>query len=408
MANVAQDMIAIEKVVKEIYLPFLNNMLNVEADPLLAKIPKATMTGAGVMGARIGVAGNVGMSEERAATPISKAPLYNRMKFEPKDGYVELAFSHKAVQLGRSNQAVMVDAISDYLTASYEAAKWNTARMLYGNGTGVLAKLTAAASGTNKVTVDNVNDLIVGLTIDVHTFAAASGTSYTLTSANEKVQIVAIDVATKEVTLSDNVTAANKGSDNTYGAITVQQSYNREITGLGAIFDKGVTEIYGLTKADNKILVPQYVDAQHDIDDTLITSAVRASKKMYGADIDTLLFGDDAYDAYERYMKSSAMNTQLVEKREFKGGARGYSIIVGNREIDVVNASHVPTSKIWGVDSSLFEFRDTGWDYADYQGSPFVLKAGTSEYRGLLANYMELVCKNPGAMFEISNADASN
>lgn len=407
MANVAQDMIAIEKVVKEIYLPFLNNMLNVEADPLLAKIPKATMTGAGVMGARIGVAGNVGMSEERAPTPISKAPLYNRMKFEPKDGYVELSFSHKAVQLGRNNQAAMVDAISDYLTASYEAAKWNTARMLYGNGTGVLAHVTAAASGTNKVTVDNVNDLIVGLTVDVHTFAAASGTDYTLTTANEKVQITGIDVATKEVTLSDNVTAANKGSDNTYGAITVQQSLNREITGLGAIFDKSVTSIYGLTKADNKILVPQYVDAQHDIDDTLITSAVRASKKMYGADIDTLLFGDDAYDAYERFMKSSAMNTQLVEKREFKGGARGYSIIVGNREIDVVNASHVPSSKIWGVDSSLFEFRDTGWDYADYQGSPFVLKAGTSEYRGLLANYMELVCKNPGAMFEISNADAT-
>lgn len=407
MANVAQDMIAIEKVVKEIYLPFLNNMLNVEADPLLAKIPKATMTGAGVMGARIGVAGNVGMSEERAPTPISKAPLYNRMKFEPKDGYVELSFSHKAVQLGRNNQAAMVDAISDYLTASYEAAKWNTARMLYGNGTGVLAHVTAAASGTNKVTVDNVNDLIVGLTVDVHTFAAASGADYTLTTANEKVQITGIDVATKEVTLSDNVTAANKGSDNTYGAITVQQSLNREITGLGAIFDKSVTSIYGLTKADNKILVPQYVDAQHDIDDTLITSAVRASKKMYGADIDTLLFGDDAYDAYERFMKSSAMNTQLVEKREFKGGARGYSIIVGNREIDVVNASHVPSSKIWGVDSSLFEFRDTGWDYADYQGSPFVLKAGTSEYRGLLANYMELVCKNPGAMFEISNADAT-
>lgn len=407
MANVAQDMIAIEKVVKEIYLPFLNNMLNVEADPLLAKIPKATMTGAGVMGARIGVAGNVGMSEERAPTPISKAPLYNRMKFEPKDGYVELSFSHKAVQLGRNNQAAMVDAISDYLTASYEAAKWNTARMLYGNGTGVLAHVTAAASGTNKVTVDNVNDLIVGLTVDVHTFATASGADYTLTTANEKVQITGIDVATKEVTLSDNVTAANKGSDNTYGAITVQQSLNREITGLGAIFDKSVTSIYGLTKADNKILVPQYVDAQHDIDDTLITSAVRASKKMYGADIDTLLFGDDAYDAYERFMKSSAMNTQLVEKREFKGGARGYSIIVGNREIDVVNASHVPSSKIWGVDSSLFEFRDTGWDYADYQGSPFVLKAGTSEYRGLLANYMELVCKNPGAMFEISNADAT-
>ena len=36
MPNVAQDMINIQKVVKEIYLPYLNNMLNVEADPFLA------------------------------------------------------------------------------------------------------------------------------------------------------------------------------------------------------------------------------------------------------------------------------------------------------------------------------------------------------------------------------------
>ena len=106
------------------------------------------MQGDGVFGARIGVAGNVGMSEERAPTPISKAPLYNRMKFSPKDGYVELAISNKVVQLGRDNKAVMIDTVKDYMLASYEAAKWNTARMVYGDGTGVLANITKAATGT--------------------------------------------------------------------------------------------------------------------------------------------------------------------------------------------------------------------------------------------------------------------
>lgn len=400
MPNVAQDMIAIQSVVKEIYLPYMNNMLNVEADPFLAKIPKAPMQGEGVFGARIGVAGNVGMSEERAPTPISKAPLYSRMKFAPKDGYVELAISHKAVQLGRNSKATMVDAVADYMTASYEAAKWNTARMVYGNGSGVLAKITKAASGTNKVTVDAVNNVIVGLTVDVHTYADGQPT---LTTANEKVQIIAINPATNEITLSNPVTAST-ASGGAYGFITVQQSYGREITGLGAIFDDGVDEIYGLKKSENVILKPQKIDAKNQIDDTIITRAVRSAHDMYGADIDTLMFGDDAYDAYERFMKSSATHVSLVEKREFVGGASGYSIIVGNRKIDVVNARHVPKDKIWGADSSLFEFRDTGWDFADYQGSPFVLKAGTSEYRGLLANYMELICKNPGATFEISNA----
>ena len=400
MPNVAQDMIAIQNVVKEIYLPYMNNMLNVEADPFLAKIPKAPMQGEGVFGARIGVAGNVGMSEERAPTPISKAPLYSRMKFAPKDGYVELAISHKAVQLGRNSKATMVDAVADYMTASYEAAKWNTARMVYGNGSGVLAKITKAASGTNKVTVDAVNNVIVGLTVDVHTYADGQPT---LTTANEKVLIIAINPATNEITLSNPVTAST-ASGGAYGFITVQQSYGREITGLGAIFDDGVDEIYGLKKSENVILKPQKIDAKNQIDDTIITRAVRSAHDMYGADIDTLMFGDDAYDAYERFMKSSATHVNLVEKREFVGGASGYSIIVGNRKIDVVNARHVPKDKIWGADSSLFEFRDTGWDFADYQGSPFVLKAGTSEYRGLLANYMELICKNPGAAFEISNA----
>lgn len=401
MPNVAQDMIAIKNLVKEIYIPYLDNHLNVDADPFLSKIPKAKLEGdSGTFSTRIGVAGNVGMSEERAPTPISKAPLYSRMKFTSKDAYVELAISNKTIQLGRTNKAVMRDAVADYMTASYEAAEWNMGRMVYGNGTGVLGTIVASASATNKLTMDSVANVITGITVDVYTFT--TGGEAQLTTTNSKVQIIAVNPRTNEITLSDAVTAAT-ASGSAYGFITMQNSYGREITGLGAIFDTSVKEIYGVNKDTEPLVLPQYYDAENNIDDVKLTKAVRAASNMYGAEIDMILCGDNAFDAYEYYMKTS--NVSVVEKREFVGGARGYSVVVGSREVEIVNAKHVPANKIWGVDTNLFEFRETGWDFADYEGSPFVLKAGTSEYRGLLANYCELVCKNPGAMFEIDNAN---
>ena len=62
----------------------------------------------------------------------------------------------------------------------------------------------------------------------------------------------------------------------------------------------------------------------------------------------------------------------------------------------------VPASKAWGVDTSQFELRQTGWDFMAYQGGGiFNLMEGKSVYRACLANYLELICKNPGTCIEI-------
>ena len=81
--------------------------------------------------------------------------------------------------------------------------------------------------------------------------------------------------------------------------------------------------------------------------------------------------------------------------------------MTGNRITTIVNEQFVPSTKMWGVDTSTFELRQTDWDYCDYNGSVFVLQPGTSEYRALLANYMELICYNPGGCIELYNCDAT-
>lgn len=402
-----QDLINIEKVLVEDVLPWYNNELNIQASPFLEKIKKTKLSANEArFGARIGIGGGFGMSQERVATPNAHAPIYENFVLTSKDAYVDMRVSNKTVRLGRGDPGAMVDAVMDNVQASFEAAKWNVGRMAFGDGTGVLANVTAAASATNELTVDDTSKMMVGLAVDVYKYSATSSTDGTLDASHSSLQIKAIDHTNKKITLSGNVTLATAQTTSTnYGFVTVQNSYKREITGLGAIFDSSTTELYGLTKSDNPIIVPRSIDAGHDIDDVALTNAVRMASRNNGVEIDLIMAGDKAYEAYEKYMRSSTHT--VVEKRQFHGGAVGYDIVTGNRITTIVNEQFVPSTKMWGVDTSTFELRQTDWDYCDYNGSVFVLQPGTSEYRALLANYMELICYNPGGCIELYNCDAT-
>ena len=78
----------------------------------------------------------------------------------------------------------------------------------------------------------------------------------------------------------------------------------------------------------------------------------------------------------------------------------------GDRIATLIRNDFVPAGEMWGIDSTMFELKETGWDFAAYQGSVFTLMPDTSVYRALLANYLELTCKNPGTCVRITNADA--
>lgn len=382
-----------------------------EADPFLERIRKSELTAAhGIYGARIGIGGGFGMSEERQPTPNAVAPLYNKFQYTSKDGYVDIKISHKDVQLARSNSAALIDTVQDAMDASYDAAKWNVGRMLFGDGTGLLANATAAVATTSdEVTVDDTSRLIEGLVIDLYGPAAT-----TVSTGNGGLQIIGIDHQNKKIKLSSAPgTALGTDSSGVYAKLYVQNSRNREITGLGKVFapasstatDPGY-EIYGVTKADHAWVNPFVVDAENDISDVVITDAIRLATKRNGK-IDMIMAGGDAYNAYEYYMRESGINTNIVEKRKFLSGAAGYDIMFGDRIATLVRNDFVPADEMWAVDTAQFELRQTGWDFATHQSTIFTLMPDTSVYRALLANYMELVCKNPGTCVRITNADAS-
>ena len=395
MANpITQDLNRIQNILLNEYLPFLNNALNVDPSIFMQKIKKGTLDASmGQFGARIGIGGGFGMSAEGQDTPDAHAPLYSKLSYTTKDAYNELRISNKAIQLGRSAKSAMIDAVKDEMDAAYEACAWNVGRMLFGNGSGKLATIPAAA-GSAKAShvVNDTSYLMEGLTCDIYESGG--------TVAKAGVQIKAIDHSTKTVTFDATFTCG------TNAVIYAQNSKDREITGLGTIYDSAITSIYGLTKADNPWLKPLTYSYKvtasktEEPDDVIINKAIQDSERMRRGKIDLIMMGDTIYSDFLNYLKSS--NTQYVTNNNYRNGFASIKIVYGNREVDVYNERFVPASKAWGVDTSQFELRQTGWDFMAYQGGGiFNLMEGKSVYRACLANYLELICKNPGTCIEI-------
>lgn len=385
-----QNLITFEKALKEHYLPAFRNQLNIEPSPVLSKIKKAPLRSNEIVGAApIGLSGGFGFSSEGKSTPKAGGVMFERFKAYAKDMYVDIVISAKAVRLTGSGGA-MANALDTEVKGAYDTAKWNVGRALFGNGTGVLTT-TSSVSASNQVTVADTKYLKEGLIVDLYLTSAEVGSTPTVAAR----RITAVDRANKKITLSGAAITAGAGF------ITVQNSYGVELTGIGAIFDDDIDDIYGVSKTSNPYLKPVVFNGEHDISDGLITKALRAAKNEKNSQVDMLLCGDGAFDAYVEYLRT---NNIRVEERssQLAGGFKSIKFIFGNKEVDIVNEQFVPDAEIWGIDSTAFKLYTQEWNFADLQGGGiFNLMENESLYRALLTNYGELMCENPGGCVRI-------
>lgn len=401
----AQTLKTIEKALKDNYLPAWRNGLTTEPTPLLGKIKKVPLKSNKIIAsAPQGLSGGFGFGAEGHETPIAGNVKFERFETYAKDMYVNIAISAKAVRLTNDGGS-MANALDTEVKAAYETAKWNVGRALFGNGTGVLAKTNEATStntitlkteptvvnkedGTTLSTTNPHRHLKEGLIIDVYN----KGGELVKTT-----RIVSVDRLNNAVTLTDAVSVSDDGF------ITIQNSYNREITGLGAIFDENVDTIYGVSKAENKIIVPTTIEANMDIDDSVIWDAVEGAETYKNSKIDTILMGKSAYKHYIDYLRTNNVRVEAMTK-DIVGGFKSLAYAFGNREIDVVYEQFVPDDEAWCLDSKSLELHTQEWDFADLQGGGiFNLMERSSIYRALLANYGDLICTNPGGCVRITN-----
>ena len=378
----SQILTNIEGILKDKYQPALANLLNVEPSPFLEMIRKEPLTNNTVrLAAPVGINGGFGFGAEGLNTPRAGEQRYHDFEIKAVDMYVDIAISHKTVTLGSSNTSAMINALDAEIKSSYAAAKWNLSRALFGDGSGKLSGFTVSGTTpTNRVSVDTTTSLIEGLTVDFMVDGVAAHRAR-ITSINHKGYSITVDGDP----IDPKVCAA--------GFLVVQGSYNREITGLAKLMETD-GEIYGVSRRDNPTLNPISLALNGSLTDLDLYRGIREAARRRGSKIDLLMMGDAAFNSYQLYMDEHT--THLVDKRKFAGGATGYSILVGDREVVIVNESMVPATEVWGVDTKSFVLQQTPWEFLSHQGSIFTLQANTSIYRALLASYGNLICENPG------------
>ncbi len=413
----SQILTQVEAILKDKYQPALSNQISTNPSPFLEKIKRVPLTNNTIKcAAPIGLNGGFGFGAEGESTPASGAQRYAEFTLDAVDMYVDIQISNKTVQLASSNAAAMINALDSEVQGSYRSAEWNLSRALFGNGSGILAALVSAT--TNRSTystflVSDVSKLMEGLRVDLYSYASGTATEGTLLDVNKGVRIIAVDRKQNKVTVdSPSISARTPLSEDgitpmaTYGFLTVQNSYKRELCGLGAIYDENAPAIYGVSKADNPWIRPIVIDAEYELSDRVLYKAIKEAKDYKGSKIDLVMMGDDAFAAYQDYMRSN--NVVVADKQRFVGGAVGYKILCGAQETVIVNERFVPSEEAWGVDTSAFLLEATPWEFMAKDGAVFLPMPGTSVYRALLTSYGNLLCTNPGGCVRITNCSSEN
>lgn len=303
-----------EKALKSVYLNVVADQLNVGVNPLLAKIQQTTSD---VWGKEIiklvpyGINGGIGAGTESGELPVPAANNYDRFKLELKNLYGTIELSDKAIRASQSNTGAFVNLLNAEMEGLLKASKFNLGRMLYGDGSGVLATCSAEGSTANTIKVDSVRNVMEGMVIDV--YAKSNGNVY---SDLKGVRITAVDRVNDTITVAASVSSSIQDGD----TVTVQGSKENELTGLGAIFsDK---ELYGLSREGRSWLQPKHYTNTGAISTAKIQSAIDYIDEVAGSQIDFIVC---SYDVRRAYLDYLALTRTNIDYMNLDGGFKALS-----------------------------------------------------------------------------------
>lgn len=364
-----------DSVLKSYYLGVVADQLNKEANPLLARIRQTTsdVWGRDVRKAvRVGVNGGVGAGTEEGALPAAGGNRYAQFVSTLKNLYGTIEISDKAIRASQSNEGAFVNLLNDEMEGLVKSSAYNFGRMLFGDGSGKLATITAGASG--EYTVDGVAALAEGMVVDVY-----DGNTSTLAG----VTITAVDRANKKITLSSPFTVS---SGKSYG-VYMQGSKGLELTGLKAIFNADT--LYGVSRASNPWMKPYTKTDVGAISESEIQKAIDAVEEVSGSRVNFIVCSWGV----RRALVNALSAYRQTESLELEGGFRAVSF----NGIPVVADRFCPAGTMYLLNTDDFALHQLcDWQWLEGEDGKILKQiAGKPVYTATLVKYAELMCYRP-------------
>lgn len=391
-----------DNALKDVYLGVVSDQLNTTTNPLLAKIKQTTSDVWGnniVKMAPYGVNGGIGAGSETGALPVAGGNNYEKFTLELKNLYGKIEISDKAVRASQNSAGAFVNLLNAEMEGLVKASGFNMGRMLFGDGSGLLASITtnsATVGGYTDFTVDSVKNLAEGMLVDV---VSAAGVVFNNINA---VRIINVNRATNVVTVVASGLTADATKDGGY-YFCVQGSFNKELTGLGAIFDTTKESLYGLNRASNSWMNPFVKDIISDgktsqINDVTMQSVIDYLEENFGSNVDFIVCSSGVKRGYQNYLASYRSNIDVMEL------AGGFKAISYNG-IPVVSDRFAPANTMYMLNTKEFNLHQLcDWKWLEGEdGRVIKQNPGFATYSATLVKYADLICNKPCGQAKITN-----
>lgn len=375
-------MTSADKALKTLYLGAITEQLNTEVNPLLAKIKQST---ADVWGkeirrvARYGINGGIGAGSETGDLPKAEGNHYEQFVCTLKNLYGTIEISDKAMRASANDAGAFVNLLNDEMDGLLKASAFNFGRMLYGDGSGVLAKVSAASVG-NTISCDSVKNFAVGMIVGVFT---NDGVDLGLGMR----RVTDVDRENNKITVDGK---AFETDDVDAGCtIHMQGSVDNEITGLGAIF-KSTGNIYGLSRATHKWLVPYMKTDVGSITETAIQKAIDYLDETAGSRVNFIVCSSGVKRAFQKHLATYKRNVDVMN---LEGGYKALSY----NGIPIVSDRFCPAGTMYLLntdDFTLHQLCDWKWLEGE-DGKILKQNAGKPTYTATLVKYADLICAKP-------------
>lgn len=378
---------------KDAYLGVVTEALNINANPLLAKIKQTTNDVWGKEIIRLtsyGVNGGIGAGTETGVLPTSGENKYVKFVTTLKNLYGTIEISDKAIRASENNAGAFVNLLNAEMEGLIKSSNYNFGRMLFSDGSGKLASIQSATGSA--VVVDTIKPLIEGLRCD---FYKASDDS--VVTDMQGVRIVAIDRATKTVTFEKAMPSdLTSASANDY-YITVQNSRNQELTGLGAIF-KTTGTLYGVDRSNYSWMIPSMKTASDGkLTETAMQELIDELSEVSGSEVDYITCASDVKRIYQALLTANKRNIDVME---LQGGFKAISY----NGIPVISDRFIEDGTMYLLntkDFALHQLCDWRWLEGE-DGKILKQKAGYPAYTATLVKYADLICTRPNGQAKLS------
>lgn len=372
-----------DSALKTVYLEALNEQLNQSVSPFLAAIEK---TSNHVWGKEVsktvvhGINGGIGAGNEDGSLPVANGNTYTKLTSTLKNLYGVIEVSDKAVRASENNAGALVNILNAEMEGLLKASKFNLGRMLFGDGSGTLSTILEVT--IQGYLVSDVTNFVEGMVVD---FRKSYGTIVTDGAAR---RITKVDRENSKIVIDGTPIASAElpaGS-----IITMQNSYQKEITGLKAIFNNESSMLYGNSKTNNSLFSPYSLSDAGEITESKIQIALDDIEERSGNSINFIICSWGVRRALQKVLAASR---QMTDTMELAGGYKAMSY----NGIPIVVDRFCPKGTMYLLntnDFALHQLCDWQW-LADDDGKILRQVPGKPVYTATLVKYADLICSRP-------------